>query len=566
MPRTHEFMSPLMFLVAAGAIAVLLVVWWIRERRMRTQRQSMRVFHALSEQIISAASASEIAEKLVNVLPTVSHATAVRLYLFNRRTKSLERVPTKLEPAAMAVSIDSPRDGPASGAVACFRNRMPLDIPDLRRSPFVKADTIATVPRAAIFAPLIAQHSVLGVLEVSNSHRAGCFSLEEQAATQHLANQVAASLKLQEQKTMREQLFRSDKLAATGKLISGVAGELRAPLERILELATSLIADPGRATTEQDLRLLAAESQRASEIVSRLVSFARPEDSAERPIDINALVPSLMHFREPEWKALDLRVQNRLALEPALVLGVPGQLEQVFLNLLVHAEQCASQAPGKTIAVSSSVIARRVIVEIGYSTPVSDTDAKPMLDTFAECQVTGADQGLAVCHGIVQSHGGEIRFSAGAGTARFEIDLPEMQRAEETAAPGARKSTGLLTIMLVEPDSAGQRQLLSLLGTRGHRAVPVAPEEAADLAPRLRFDAVFWSVRPSGLRWGEFQESIRTHIPLFVLLSDGHDPELARSLEASGGFLLGRPVQESELDRILNVIDARIPNVSVRRS
>ena len=264
----------------------------------------------------------------------------------------------------MVVQLDDPPDGLAGGAVVCFRNRTSLNIPDARRSPLLKLDTKTNVPRSAMFVPLFSQNDVLGVLEVVNARRLGFFKVEEQAAAQHLANQAAASLKLQEQQNIREQLFHSEKLAATGQLISGVASELRAPLESISRLAGSLGDYKGRAVPERVLRGLAGEAERASEIVARLVSFARPEDSAARHVDVNALVAGLMQFREPEWRARGLRVQNRLGSDPALVLGAQGQMEQVFLNLLVHAEQCAAEAPGKTIAVSSSVIARRVTVEI----------------------------------------------------------------------------------------------------------------------------------------------------------------------------------------------------------
>src|SRR5262249_30892758 len=194
-----------------------------------------------------------------------------------------------------------------------------------------------------------------GVLEVGNARRLGYFSVEEQAAAQHLANQVAASLKLQEQQRVREQLFRSEKLAATGQLISGVASELRAPIESILQLATSLAAYAGRHVPERELRMLAGESQRAAEIVSRLGSFARPEDATARQVDVNNVVASLMQFRDPEWKTLGLRVHDRLSASPVIVLGSQGQMEQVFLNLLVHAEQYAAESTGKTITVSSSM-------------------------------------------------------------------------------------------------------------------------------------------------------------------------------------------------------------------
>lgn len=115
--------------------------------------------------------------------------------------------------------------------------------------------------------------------------------------------------------------------------------------------------------------------------------------------------------------------------------------------------------------------------------------------------------------------------------------------------------------MLVDPDPGPQRQLLGLLSLRGHRVVPAAPDEAADLAHRLRFDAVLWAMRLSGpsggSKWSEFQERARGRIGAFVLVSDGYDADLARSIEQAGNYLLGRPIQESELDRILREIDAR---------
>ncbi len=362
-------------------------------------------------------------------------------------------------------------------------------------------------------------------------------------------------MKLQDQQTIREQLFRSEKLAATGQLISGVASELRAPLESILRLSSSLASFGGQPVSERDLRLLAGESQRASEIVSRLVSFARPEDSAARHVDVNALIANLMQFREPEWKMRGLRVQNRLSAEPAPVLGAQGQIEQVFLNLLVHAEQCAADGPAKSISVASSLIARRLTVEIAYPAAAKEleSDAAFLNGRSGEHGALG----LGVCQGIIQSHGGEIRFGVYSGTARFEIDLPIAREVERNAPVRPRKPASALTVLLVDSDSGAQRHLMGLLGARGHRVVPAPMEEAADLAQRVRFDAVFWAIGGSATRSAEFQERVRAHVPVMVLLSDGYDAELARSLEAGGSFLLARPVREAELETVLSQIEAR---------
>jgi signal transduction histidine kinase len=535
---------PLLLGVLA-AVALLLGGWWIRERRLGAQRRSVRAFHALSEDIIAATSPAGIAEKLAAVLPEVTRATGVELYLFDRPTKSLERVPTKDDPEPMAAPIDAPPEGLANAAVVCFRNRTLLSIPDVRRNPLVTVGAKLSLPRSALFVPLLSQQETLGVLQVENSRRLGYFSPEDQAALQHLANQVAASLKLQEQQRMREQLFHSEKLAATGQLISGVANELRAPLESIMQLAASLAGHEGRPVPEVDLRQLASEAQRASEIVARLVSFARHDQVSPQQVDVGRLVAGLMRFRDPEWRALGLRVQQRIGPEPALVLGVEGQIDQVFLNLLVHAEQHAAQSPGKTISVKTSVLGGRALVEIDYSTSFNG----PIHD---ETEPDPTKLGLEVCQGIIRNHGGEIRLKRRSGQSGFEAELPVVRTTAEPPATAATNgSVRALTLMLVDSDPDAQRQLMSLLGARGHRVVPVAAEGAVDLAQRLRFDAVLWAVRSGAHGWSEFHERVRASIPAFVLISDGYNQELARSLEENGGYLLARPVQESALERIL---------------
>jgi signal transduction histidine kinase len=541
-----------LLIVGIAALALCFGLWWLRVRRLSQQHSAMRTFHTLCEEIIAAPSPSEIAEKLMTVLPLITQATGVWLYIYNRRINSLERVPTDADPDPMLIPVETPEEeGLSSGAAVCFLNRKQLNIPHVRRSQYVNTRTRQNPPRSAVIVPLATQGDVLGVLEAGNANRVGYFTIEEQASIQHIANQVAAALKLQEQRAMREQLFRSEKLAATGQLISGVANELRAPLEVILhlslQLAASLAIPPARDTeADRNLHLLAGEARRASEIVSRLVSFARSEDSETKTFDVNALLAGLVQFREPEWKAMHLRLQNRLAPEPAFVQGAQGQIEQVFLNLLVHAEQSAAEVPAKIVSLATSVIAGRLLVEIGYSAR-RDSGADPL---------TEGALSLDVCRSIVANHAGTMRFSARNGLACFEVELPVIQIETQSDPRVPAKPERALTIMLVDPDPGPQRQLLGLLSARGHRVIPASEEEAADLAQRLRFDAVLWAMR-LGSKWSEFQE--RARASAFVLVSDGYDAELARSIEEGGNFLLGRPIKESDLDRILNQIETRSP-------
>ena len=579
-PSVISVVPPWIVAVISSMVALAAAAWWLRERRVNRLRKKAQTFHTLIEDVIAAASHTAIAEKLSSTIPNVIRATSSELYLFNRRTRCLERVPTAADPEPMAAPCDAPPDGVANAAVVCFRNRTALSVPDVRRNPLVKAGARTGLPRSAIFLPLLpagpqgfAEGALepLGVLELDNHRAVGYFSPEDQGAAQHLANQVAASLRLQAQQAMREQLFRSEKLAATGQLVSGVAAELKSPLDRIVDLAGSLAS---HSPEDPAMRELFAETRRVAGIVSRLVSFAGDEGAQERrnsgTSDVNAVLASLVHFREPEWRSLGIRPNTRLSTQSAIVPASQGHIEQVFLNLLVHAQQRIAETATKTITVQSSTIAGKALVEIVYLAPGTPTGLPDGPLQPAQASALG----LGVCQAIVASLGGEIRLRVSDGFERFEVELPLAGSREAGHTPGrdhtsARAKESLppvrpLTLMLVDGDAAAQRQLVAFLGGRGHRVVPALAGEAPELAERFRFDAVFWAVRTGGGRWSEYHERLRTTVGAFVLLSEGYDHNLARSLEANGGFLLSTPVEPAEAERVLGEIAARAPVSATR--
>ena len=257
--------------VPAGQLLVALIVaagaacaWWIREQRLAAQRGSVHALHTLSEAVIAAGSPREIAEKLAETLPVTTRAEHVRIFLHNRRAKSLEAVPTEDDPEPMAIPLEAVSGGMTGAVARCFQTRERLHIADARRNPQISAGWTPEQLRSALFVPLEAHREILGVIEVGQHRKTGYFTADEQAAIQHLANQVAASLKLQDQQKVREQLLRGEKLAATGQLISGIASQLRAPLETIARLSSTSSDERRAPALESELRQIAAESRRAA--------------------------------------------------------------------------------------------------------------------------------------------------------------------------------------------------------------------------------------------------------------------------------------------------------------
>jgi GAF domain-containing protein len=543
-------MEPLM--LAFGLILLLCITFflWSRERRLRRQRERLRNTYHLGEEILSASSPETILQRVSASLTAVLGVTHVHLYTYNRTAKTLDSLSSdNSEP--ISISLSSAPGGTEAGAVACFHYRTLLVIPDIDRSPFpMSARNGERPPKSLLFVPLLTQGEVTGVLELGQD-RAHDFTVDEQQLVQHVANQVGVALRLLDQRSVQEQLFRTEKLAAVGRLISGVVNELQTPLSSISDLARRALDKARGFGAEREVAAIAAEAQRAAAMVSRLVSFAAEQVEA-RPVSITALLRNLIEFREGDRKASGIKVRDLTAQEPLYVLGSQGQLEQVFLHLLVHAEQSLATTPQKIITVRTSVLGRRLIVEVAYTGQAASR--KP--------EETAAV--LGVTRSVVAGHGGEVRLiERSHADPRFEVELPLTTARERTplsASSGVSDSTRGVTALIIEPDEAAQRQLLTLLAARGYRVVPVANADTGlELAQRIKIDAAFCSVHAPGLNWVELSERMQARVSGFVLLSDGYDAELASNFEGYNRYVLAKPVQELELERVLRDLEPLQP-------
>ncbi len=539
--------------IASGITVVLLVglFLWSRERRLRAQRWRLRGTFKLGEEILGASSAATILKRISEALPGIIGVTRVQLYVHNRTAKTLDAIEDD-GVEAESISLSSPPGGTPAGAVACFHYRTLLVIPDIDRSPFpVAAKTGDRSPKSLLFVPMIAQTEVIGVLELDQDDRVRDFTADEQALAQHLGNQIGVAIRLLDQRAVQVQLFRTEKMAAVGRLISGVVNELQTPLASITNLADKALEKARGGAAEREVSAIAAEAAKATSMVSRLVSFAAAEQVEARPVDINALLRTLIEFREGDWKATGIRVRDLTSRESLFVLGSQGQLEQVFLNLFVQAEQSLAGAEQKSITIRTSMLAKRLLVEISFTSP---SELRKPEDLAAV---------LGVTRSVIAGHGGEVRLiEKGNADPRFEVELPALvkDRAAQNLANSAtaRDSSRQMTALVIEPDEAAQRQLLVLLAGHGFRVVPVTNSDTGlDLAQRIRFDAAFCSLHAPGLNWVELSERMHSRVGGFILLSDGYDAELSADFEGDGRFVLPKPLQEKELERVLQMIEPK---------
>ena len=539
---------PSAMLYLMGLLVFAFGMWWMREHRMAEQRKSIRSMMSLSEEVLAANSVGEIARKVQNVLPGLLNASNVEVYLFNRMRNTLDRIPNDLSPEPAPISVEQPKGAFGSAVALCFRNRALLNVPDFQKSPMVDSRHDLDLPESAVFLPMFAQGEALGVFAVHFRMRVQTLP-NQHAALQHVANQIAASLKLQEQQSIREQLLRTEKMAAAGQLISAVAHDLRAPLNAIREAANRLRSE-GRSEEETSI---SGEAERGLQIVNHLLSFARLERTEAKAVNLHELANRVMEAREPEWKRKCIPVENGLPVTPVEVFVDESELEQVLLSLLIHVEHAVQDKPGEPVEVHSRVLGSRVQITIDFHGPSALTVA-------ADEPASGDSFSLRVCHAIAQSHGGDIRLFDTPQGQRYEFELPVHHAplpTDQAQAP-SRRASRVVTAVLIEPDAAVQRRLLAMFSARGHRAIPAdGPEQAADMVLRMPFDAVFCTVRLPELSWIEFFKRVRRRVPAFVLLTESNDSDAGGVLRDGAGFVLRKPVEDDAFDSILAEVEAR---------
>jgi PAS domain S-box-containing protein len=264
---------------------------------------------------------------------------------------------------------------------------------------------------------------------------------------------VIASLRdVTDMDRLERQVMQTEKLAAMGQMIAGVAHELNNPLTAILAVSDMLrehAEDPGH---RRQLELMHQQARRAADIVQDLLSFSRPPAPRKTRVQVPDLIRRALHLHEYSLRRNNVAVDYLPEKGLPEVLGDTNQLIQVFLNLVVNAEQAICEIResgtirvrmGRGVAGEQNVWAS--IQDDGPGVP-PDILAKifdPFFTTKRPGRGTGL--GLSISMAIVREHGGEIEVQAAPGGGSvFLVRLPAAPPEEEgeTGAPQGGASAG----------------------------------------------------------------------------------------------------------------------------
>jgi signal transduction histidine kinase len=313
--------------------------------------------------------------------------------------------------------------------------RLPADIQSLLHDEHLKV---------LLVIPFDIQGDSTGLVMLADTVRESNFAQREISLAQALVLQAASSIKnaqlfedlqssLEELRRTQAKLVQSARLSAIGELAAAVAHQINNPLTTILGDTELMLADlPENDPNQESLEAVFRAGRRAHEVVRRLLGMAAQKSTEDLPelMDINLSIRNTLVL--VEGTLFRARVDLRLDLGENMpkAYGIAGQLEDVWLNLILNSRDAVRQLETPTIGIRSRYDENRrmIVVTVWDNGPgLGDLDPAQLFDAFFTTKPVGEGTGLGlyICANVVERCGGTIKAkSSEQQGAAFTVSLP----------------------------------------------------------------------------------------------------------------------------------------------
>ena len=228
-----------------------------------------------------------------------------------------------------------------------------------------------------------------------------------------------------EVKGLQAEVRRSERLAALGRLVAGMAHEIRNPLNSISgysqHLRSKFISDTPEGKA---LDVIVKEVDRLNRVITELLDFSRPREPELELLDLNSVVRQTLSLVERETASQGVAVVEELQNDVTMIMGHADSLKQLLLNLMLNALQ--AMPDGGVLTVQTGALADRAFLRISDTGQgIPEDTLETIFEPFYTTRESGTGLGLAIVYRIVLDHRAEIRVesSPGAGTA-FIVRFP----------------------------------------------------------------------------------------------------------------------------------------------
>jgi PAS domain S-box-containing protein len=557
------------------------------------RRAVAEVLARLARELTASLDVERIAELLARGVVEFMGARVAVVFRYESEDGSLHALAAAGDDAeAIRGVVLGAGEGVAGRAVAERATVLARDIrsdPDVRLSAAVRERLKEAASRAAIGVPLLTHERVIGALALG-ADEDRVFTPDEVRALEGLADQAALAFEnarlyatardsVVRLRDTQAQLVQAAKMSALGQLVSGVAHELNNPLSVIIGYGQLLLGRDLPEVVKRPVELMVSQADRMAKIVRNLLFFSRQRPPERVGVDLNEVLDRTLALRAIQLTLSGIVVEKDLAAELPPVSGDPHQLEQVFLNLVLNAEQAVleTQRGGR-------ILLRTRVAEEGHAVEAQVVDDGPGIPAEALPHVfepffttktvgTGTGLGLSVSYGIVQEHGGRLTVESRPGETVFTLVLPVLRPAEALAPEPPvvlMPIKGEGRVALVVEDEPSVRDLVVTLLHQTGWNVDVASggREALERVRGRRYDLVVSDMRMAEGGGEEFYRSAvardATLRPRFLFITGDTANRGAWSfLDDAGVPVIEKPFQPALfLDVVRRVTTSLTPSTS----
>ncbi len=210
-------------------------------------------------------------------------------------------------------------------------------------------------------------------------------------------------------------VVKTDRLANLGRLASGIAHEVRNPLEPIkgsAELLQNLYRED--EVIKKYTQIIKDEISVLSSFLDEFLEFARPREPSFQQTDINILVAETLSLMEHYATEHNMRISKNLSGNLPRIYVDPQQIKQVFMNIIINAVQAKKNGEG-LLTVKTRAEEFVVIEFFDYGKGIPRDKLGEIFEPFFTTKEKGTGLGLAMCRNIIIKHGGRIEIDSGYG-------------------------------------------------------------------------------------------------------------------------------------------------------
>jgi len=288
---------------------------------------------------------------------------------------------------------------------------------------------------AALYHTVVSGKQAFGSAEYGARHRDGSWRTMRASgsplvdAEGKITGVIISVRDITVERKLEQQIVQSERLAAMGAMIGGVAHELNNPLTSIMGVSELLQDVETNETSRKQLAMLQQQARRAAEIVQNLTYFSRPPVAGKSRISLVEVVERTLNLHAYSLRKNNITVDFLKQAGVPYALGDPHQLMQVFLNLIVNAEHAIREAGEKgTLRIRLGTSENNVWVSFHDDGPGIPKENLPSIfDPFYTTKRPGRGTGLglSICKSVVKEHSGSVEAAnAPDGGAVFTVTLP----------------------------------------------------------------------------------------------------------------------------------------------